>query len=108
VNWIRIVISGIAALFVVAPSSVGAEETKDLSEIELAKQDQDPLTRFYVMRSASSTSRPDRRPARSSKRRDGTTVASGPACHFAPASDRNAVVIRAPPSHSPASRKGVA
>jgi hypothetical protein len=49
VNWIQIVISGIAALFVVAPTPVSAEE-KDLSEIELAKQDQNPVTRFYVMR----------------------------------------------------------
>jgi hypothetical protein len=49
VNWIQIVISGIAALFVVAQPAVGAED-QDLSEIELAKQDQNPITRFYVMR----------------------------------------------------------
>lgn len=48
-NWIQIVISGIAALFVAAQPALGAEE-KDLSEIELAKQDQNPITRFYVMR----------------------------------------------------------
>lgn len=49
-NRIQIAIAGIVALLAVAPMAVRAEETENLSETELAKQDQNPITRFYVMR----------------------------------------------------------
>lgn len=47
---IRIALALLSAALLLAATPVAAEAAQDLSETELAKQDQNPITRFYVMR----------------------------------------------------------
>jgi hypothetical protein len=50
VNRRRTALAGIAAAFLLGSTLVKAEPGKEPSAAELARQDQNPITRFYVMR----------------------------------------------------------